>query len=128
MAAGLEVESTRRGDALIVRVRGDAGMANVDVLDEALTKACAEKPLVAVLDMSQMSFISSIGMGSLVAFKRGIERCGGKMKVAALQPMVADAFKRARLTDVFEIHDTVESAIGEAGSAPKAKPAKTSER
>ena len=36
---------------------------------------------------------------------------GGKLKVAAMQKLVLDSFKRARLDKVFEIVDSLEAAI-----------------
>src|ERR1700712_4676610 len=112
MSTSLEVRTEQRGEALVIHVVGDAGMANVGVFETALTQVCALKPKLAVFDMSQMTFISSIGMGTLVTFMRGVERCGGTVCVTALQPMIADAFRRAQLTDVLHIRPTIEDAFG----------------
>ena len=111
MPSSLEVRTETRGNAVVIHVVGDAGMANVDGFQESLTHVCAKKPKLVVFDMSGMTFISSIGMGTLVTFMKGVERCGGTVILAALQPMISDAFKRARLTDILKLRNTVEECL-----------------
>ncbi len=121
MPGSVKVESKRKGKALLVSLKGDAGMATIALLQKELSHICELKPQLAVLDMSGLTFISSMGMGTLVTFMRGVEKCGGKVRVAALQPLLAEVFRRARLNEVFEIHDSVDAALGD---LPKAKPTK----
>lgn len=121
MPSNLQITSKPKGDALLISIKGDAGMASMDVLERELSQICERKPALAVLDMTGLSFISSMGMGSLVTFQRGVQNCGGKVKIAGLQPLLAEAFRRARLSDVFEIHESVEGAIGTPSKKTKAK-------
>lgn len=119
--SAIQVSSKVKGDALLISLKGDAGMASIDVLEPELSKICERKPSLAVLDMTGLTFISSMGMGSLVSFQRGVQRCGGKVRIAGLQPMLAEVFRRARLHDVFEIHDSVDEALGNANKKTKLK-------
>lgn len=118
MPGTVRVESKKKGTALLVSLKGDAGMATIGQLQKDLSDICERKPQLTVLDMSELTFISSMGMGTLVSFLRGVEKCGGKVRIAALQPMIAEVFRRARLNKVFELHDTVDAALG---GEPKAK-------
>jgi anti-sigma B factor antagonist len=117
-SSGLQVESKKKGKAVVVAIRGDAGMAFVGQLQQELSRVLEAKPELVVLDLTDLAFISSMGMGTLVNFRNGVGKAGGTVKLAALQPMLAEAFRRARLTEMFEIHPNVDAAVGAEKSAP----------
>ena len=97
--------------ASVLAIRGTADSATVPDLEQAFDRlAAAQHPLV-VLDLSELSFISSLAMGCLVTLHKTVTRRGGSLRCAALQPLVAEAFSQVRLNDLIEIHDTVESAL-----------------
>ena len=110
-SSGLQVESKKKGKAVVVAIRGDAGMASVGQLQQELSRVLEGKPELVVLDLTDLAFISSMGMGTLVNFRNGVGKLGGTVKLAALKPLLTEAFKRARLTEMFEIHGTVDDAV-----------------
>jgi anti-sigma B factor antagonist len=120
VASSLQVTSKKRGKALVVAITGDAGMAFVGQLQHELSRVCEAGPERVVVDLSGLTFISSMGMGTLVNFRKGVERCGGTVRIAALQPLLAEAFRRARMTEVFETFDTVEAALAKKAAAAEA--------
>jgi anti-anti-sigma factor len=107
----LQVESKKKGKAVVVAIRGDAGMAFVGQLQQELSRVLEGKPELVVLDLTDLAFISSMGMGTLVNFRNGVGKVGGTVKLAALKPLLAESFRRARLTEMFEIHDNVDAAL-----------------
>ena len=122
-SAGLQVDSKKQGKAVVVAIRGDAGMAYVGQLQHELAKVLEGKPELVVVDLTDLAIISSMGMGTLVNFRNGVNKVGGSVKLAALKPVLADAFKRARLTEPFEIFDTIDAALGKAKPAEAEYPA-----
>jgi anti-sigma B factor antagonist len=126
----LQVESNKKGNAVVVAIRGDAGMAFVGQLQQELSRVLEGKPELVVLDLTDLAFISSMGMGTLVNFRNGVGKIGGTVKLAALKPMLAESFRRARLTEMFEIHETVDAAISaqKPGSASVASVAPAQEK
>lgn len=111
MAAALEVKTADRDGATVMSLKGEAGVVSADVLERVLTKVGGEGPALTVLDLSGLTLVSSIGMGLLVSFQRGMERAGREVRVASVQPLILDAFRRAMLTHVFKIYDTVDAAL-----------------
>lgn len=89
---------------------GDAGVTEGKALDLELTRLCARRPAVLVLDLSRLRSISSLVMRQLLAARRSICRTG-RMRVAAVPAQVMDSLKHARLDTVFEIFATVEEAL-----------------
>jgi anti-anti-sigma factor len=66
---------------------------------------------LAVLDLSELTFIASMAMGVLVTFGRDLGRWGGRVRIAGARPEIHEALQVAGLTDVFEFYPTVEEAI-----------------
>jgi len=109
--AGLTVSKEARGAALIVKLAGDAGVANAEQLSRELTRIQAGRPKHVVLDLSGLTFISSLSMGELVQFARGIASDQGKLAAAGLTEGVKTAFDRARLHEVIKVYETVDAAL-----------------
>ena len=105
----LQVEDVN--GACVIRVAGDAGIKNAERLDMELCRRCTLHPALAVIDLSGLAFISSLGLGALVSFQRTMRRHGGTVRLAALSERFDDAFRKAQLHQIFEMHDTVEEAL-----------------
>ncbi len=63
-----------------------------------------------ILDMRQVAFMDSSGLGLLVAFLRRVVTRGGDLKIVGLQPGVRVVFEITRAYKIFEIFDTVDEA------------------
>lgn len=65
-----------------------------------------------VLDLKDVEFIDSSGLGAVVASMKQL-RAGQKLELAALQPIVEKVFRLTRMDSVFTIHDTADAAGGD---------------
>jgi anti-anti-sigma regulatory factor len=55
------------------------------------------------LDLSELHSISSLALGVLKGYRRGVVRTGGRVRLAGeLQPAVKEALTRAELLHLFE--------------------------
>jgi anti-anti-sigma factor len=109
MSFACEAEDISGG--CLLRISGQADAAAIPDMERAFLRRTAARPGLAVVDLSQMSFISSDGIGALLSLRKAVLGYGGTVRYAAPQPMVAEAFRRVRLYDVLDIHDTLESAL-----------------
>jgi anti-anti-sigma factor len=110
-AGGVEVVVTQTPDGMVLRVKGDAGVECAGVLLAGLLAPAALRPAVVTLDLSELRSISSLALGVLVAFRRGVVRIGGRVRLAeGLQSPVREALARAELFDLFEITSDPELA------------------
>ena len=72
-----------------------------------------------VLDLSRCTFITSQGVGSLLALHTRARKRGGDAKFAAVRGMVADVIRTTGLHLRFEQHPTVDAAVAAFAAAPK---------
>lgn len=107
----MELQIRTEGDICIVSVQGqriDAAAA----LDfkEAVRQGTAEAPPEVVLDLTQVTFIDSSGLGAIVATMKHLapER---RLLLAGLTPAVEKVFRLTRMDSVFQIFLTLEEAL-----------------
>ncbi|MCA0041908.1 STAS domain-containing protein [Celeribacter litoreus] len=63
-----------------------------------------------VLDMENVEFLDSSGLGAVVATLKAV-RSGQTLELAALRPTVNRVFHLTRMDTVFTIHQTVDDAL-----------------
>lgn len=66
-----------------------------------------------VLDFSGVDYIASIGLRALMVSARQAKNNGGKIGIAALQPMVREVFSIARFDLVIACFDSLDAAARE---------------
>jgi anti-sigma B factor antagonist len=108
----MQLETEDRGDARLVKVaepRIDAAIAIE--FKEAVRMAAGGNSRRVLLDLSEVTFLDSSGLGALVAAMKliGPER---RLELAALQASVERVFRLTRMDTVFTIHRSVAAAFG----------------
>jgi len=110
----LDIHVEEQPQGIVVRLKGTAGIAGAQSLDRALTSLLARRPRLVVMDLCEVQAMASLAMGQLVAAQRAIVRAGGKMRLAAVQPMVLSSLTHARLDTVFQFYPSVADALATA--------------
>ena len=71
----------------------------------------ARRPARVVLDLSDLTFISSLGLGALVEFRRGLVRNGGQVWLAAPSPQIHELLEMSGLLAIFPVASSVSAAF-----------------
>ena len=72
-----------------------------------------------VLDLGNLSFIDSAGLGAVIAARTSCLSRGAGIKLANLTKKMRDALTITKLVTVFDVYDSVEAAVN---SYPTAEP------
>jgi anti-sigma B factor antagonist len=100
---GFEITRDREGATVVVHVRGDVDVATSPRLREELHQAIASGATRLVVDMTDMAFIDSAGLGVLIgALKRARER-EADVVLRGLQPSPSKVFAITGLDAVFTV-------------------------
>lgn len=76
-----------------------------------LAALLAKRKRIAVVDMSEVSFLASIGIRTLVINARAQSSRGGVMALANPQPIVAEVLKMAGIDTIIPVYPDVDSAF-----------------
>ncbi len=63
-----------------------------------------------VLDFRHVRFLSSAVLGLLIRVSKRVAEQGGQLKLANIHPGIYEVFKITRLTNIFDIYESVDSA------------------
>lgn len=108
----MNIERRRHDPWEIVTVREERLDAhNAQELKEFIQRVFDEGGNRLVIDLAEVRFVDSSGLGALVSgFKNAVSR-QGELRLCSLQPQVASMFELTRLHRVFEIAPTVSDAV-----------------
>lgn len=73
-----------------------------------------------VLNMGDVSYIDSAGLGELVGSYTTISNSGGQLKLASVQKKMKDLMQITKLYTVFQAYDTEAEAVQSFGSGASA--------
>ncbi len=105
----LEIED--RDQARVITVAEDRIDAAVAInFKDSMAEATRDGPARVILDLSNVDFLDSSGLGAVVATMKllGSER---KLEIAAMTPTVEKVFRLTRMDSVFTIHPSVAQAF-----------------
>ena len=88
------------------------------LLRDEVKKVIADGNKRIVLNLSQISYIDSGGLGTLVALHTTAHNTGGTIKLANLTPRVGDLLQVTKLLTVFEVHDSEYDAFNAMAADP----------
>ncbi|GAB3587843.1 anti-sigma factor antagonist [Calidifontibacter terrae] len=113
----LSVTKTPSGDRLVVHVAGEIDLSTAPKLRAELTRSIEEGHRQIVLDIIDVPFLDSTGLGVLVGRLKALRLEDGDMVLVTDQDRTLRNFHITGLDKVFRIFPTVEEAL-RADSSP----------
>lgn len=90
------------------RIPGEAEKKQVQVVLDQILSEGGHK---VVVDLSKTEWMASAGIGALVGARQSYVDVGAQIMLAGLTKRIKEIVVIARLSEVFEIHDSVEEAL-----------------
>jgi anti-anti-sigma factor len=99
-------------EEMVICIVGEATVGLADALARLLLRPIVRRPKLVTLDLSGLKLLSCLAMGTLVTFRRGVVRAGGRVRLAAaLQGPVRESLERAGLLTLFDSSPRDEAAL-----------------
>ena len=95
----LEIKIIKPGEAIMT---GRFDASQVDTVKNALSTLTT----TTVLDIRGLEYISSAGLGILLATQKKLSERGQRLRLANMNKHIRDVFKITRLETIFEIIET----------------------
>ena len=102
-------------DIVAVVLSGTLDENNCNYLLGCVEDQILDRHTKLILDCRQVTFISSLGLGTLVRVNSRMKRIGGDVKLAAVQGAVAQVMRVVGLNRIFQIYPSVGDAIAAHG-------------
>jgi len=107
----MEIRTKQEGSVAVLTLSGRLDLASGSTLKEHL-KRLFEKNITSVhLNMAEVEFINSSGLGALVSIMKEVRLLKGRLTLSNLASYVQEIFEITQLSHIFEIYATEEEAL-----------------
>jgi len=106
----LELEHMGNGISKVV-LRGRMDILGVQAIDMKFTALTATQAARVLVDLSDVSFLASLGMRTLLSSAKALSQRGGHMVLANPQPNVLEVMKVSGLSSVIPVHQQIDDAV-----------------
>lgn len=108
----MTVRERLENGVLHLRFEGDAALDYVSasrIKADSLARIDGKNDVV--FDLSDVEFVDSAGLTVLVSLFKAVRSAGRESRFAGVHPGVEQVMKVIRLTDIFDIHPDVSTAV-----------------
>jgi anti-sigma B factor antagonist len=112
----LAVDVSSNGAWTVIGVAGEIDLFTAPKLREQFLSALDDDSAAdrLVVDLSQVSFMDSTGLGVLIGALRRVNERDGRMALVCEDGPVLRVLELTRLNEVFSIHGSVDDAVADA--------------
>ncbi len=116
MEIPLRIEARMEGEKVgVLSLSGEIDIATKDQVREAAEKLIAGGARSLLVDLAEVEYMDSSGLGVLKGLRSQLVEAGGKVGIVSPQSYVKKLFERSGLDQVFPIYDDLGAALEEAG-------------
>jgi anti-anti-sigma factor len=112
----MDISSQRREAILIISPEGRLDAQGAAVLEDLLADQIMESDRVAIVDMSQVTYLSSAGIRILLATEKKMRARNGRLHLCGLQAYPLSVLEMTGFLSVFAIHPGCDDALAAAAS------------
>jgi anti-sigma B factor antagonist len=107
----LSLSTRTEGDKTIISVGGEIDVYTAPKLREQIVQLVEDGHYHLVVDMEQVEFLDSTGLGVLVGGLKRVRAHDGSLRLVCTQERILKIFRITGLTKVFPVHGSVAEAV-----------------
>ena len=101
------------GRAIVLELCGEIDMKCSARVKDKFKEIYRDKPPVIVVDMTEVEFMDSSGLATLVGVLKWCRLNGSELRLAGLTKAVRNIFDICRLESIFQIYDSRAEALSQ---------------
>lgn len=105
------VSTLAEGRVGVVSIDGEIDFNVVADVRRAFDEALSGSPSCLLIDLTEVSFIASDGLGVLIETQRKADADGRKLQLIHPQPHILGLLRKTQLTRLFQIRETLDEAL-----------------
>ncbi len=107
----MQINLDSRGDVSVFGVSGDIDINSSPEMKKGFEKVFREKQEKVLIDLTDVGYVDSSGLATIVEIFKNMKIYGGKLRLAGLSDKVKGLFEITKLDQLFEIFPDADSAI-----------------
>ena len=113
----MNITEQKIGDVVVAKIQGKFDAATTPTAESTLYRLLAARGVHLILDLSDVSYMSSAGIRLLLNLVRQARRQSGALRLAGVQPQTKRTLELVGLVPIFPLHGDVAAALGAFHSA-----------
>jgi anti-sigma B factor antagonist len=109
----LSLDTREQGGCTVIEVGGEIDVYTAPKLRESIVDLVNRGSYHLVVDMEEVEFLDSTGLGVLVGGLKRVRAHDGSLRLVCTQERLLKIFRITGLTKVFAIYDTVDAAVAD---------------
>ncbi len=107
----MEIKEESRGNVKVLGLRGRLDANSSPLVERQLQALLDQGERRLVLDLSGLTYISSLGLRVFIAVAKSIQKVNGKLALSGLNDHIYEIFKIAHFTSIFSIYSRLDEAV-----------------
>ena len=108
----MQIEERRVGDVVVLDVKGRVTLGEGDeILKDKVNSLLNQGSKKLILNLAQVPYIDSAGLGEIVRTYTTVSRQGGSLKLLGLTKRITDLLSITKLLTVFETYEAESDAV-----------------
>jgi anti-sigma B factor antagonist len=108
----MKIKTTEKYGAVVIELKGNVmGGDDTKEFNELLHKLVDEGKLNVVIDLSEVKFMNSSGLGMLIGGLTTMKKANGSLKLARVTEKIESLLIITKLITIFEFYETVDEAV-----------------
>ena len=107
----MKISSSKKERGVLLALAGRMDTVAAPQFEEACDPWLRGGEKTIVVDLTQLEYISSMGLGYLLSVNKKLQGSGGKLVVCGLTGMVKEVFRLSGFNKLFAVYDTAEAAL-----------------
>jgi anti-sigma B factor antagonist len=109
----IDVKSEKHGEALVFKLRGSLDLATAPTVRAALTDAAGDSNRHLIVDLTQIEFLDSTGLGALIGAHRRASEHNGSLRLVVTEGPIARLLNITGLLRVFSVYHDLKDALAD---------------
>ncbi|MFN2320496.1 MAG: STAS domain-containing protein [Dermatophilaceae bacterium] len=105
------VTTSQHDGVFVIAFGGDIDVASAVTVRDALDRVIAAGHHLIVMDLDEVRFLDSTGLGVMVGRLKAVRDLGGDMHLVCTAPRITRVMAITSLDEVFTIHDSADEAV-----------------
>jgi anti-sigma B factor antagonist len=106
----IDVQTDDDGRTHLFALHGDLDVATSPALRAALIDAASAEQQNIIVDLSQLAFLDSTGLGALIGANKRAKEGGGEVRLVAQEGQILRLLRITGLLEVFRVYPSIEAA------------------
>ena len=111
MKSGLTISDSRNGDVQVLKLSGYLDGHTFVELERALDRSIKGGINRLVLDLADLTYIASAGVGVFINAQHQVRKLGGSLQLVNPAPSVREVFGILGLEAIFTIHESIDQGV-----------------